>query len=111
MKSSQTATIRYSEYQKWYKLKRWKDLRLAQLSKEPYCQCQHHVGQKVKANVVDHIKPHKGDSKLFWNPKNLQSMLKSCHDKYKQSQEKGGLGFDIGCDAMGNPSNPMDHWK
>ena len=78
---------------------------------QPWCQCQHHVGQKVKANVVDHIKPHKGDSKLFWNPKNLQSMLKVCHDKYKQSQEKGGLGFDIGCDAMGNPSNPMDHWK
>ena len=110
MKRSKPVGIKYSEYQKWYKLKRWKTLRLAQLAKEPYCQCAHHQGQKIKANVVDHIKPHKGDSKLFWNPSNLQSMLKVCHDKFKQSQEKGGKGFDQGCDEQGYPLNKDSSW-
>ena len=110
MNSSTKSTIGYSEYQKWYKLKRWKTLRLSQLAKQPYCQCPHHLNQKVKANVVDHIKPHKGDPKLFWNPKNLQSMLKACHDKFKQSQERGGKGFDQGSDDQGFPLNKDSAW-
>lgn len=75
------------------------------------CQCPHCQGKKLKANVVDHIIPHKGDTKLFWKRDNLQSMNKQCHDIFKQSQEKGGRGFDQGCDEQGNPLNQLDHWK
>jgi 5-methylcytosine-specific restriction endonuclease McrA len=60
--------------------------------------------------VVDHKVPHKGDLRLFFNPKNLQSMTKECHDRFKQSLEKGGAGFDKGCDAGGQPLNKDHSW-
>ena len=62
------------------------------------------------ASVVDHIDPHKGDERKFWNARNLQSMTKQCHDKFKQSQEKGGAGFDMGSNADGTPLNPDHPW-
>ena len=40
------------------------------------------VGRKyVRATVVDHIIPHRGDQKLFWDQNNWQALCKSCHDK------------------------------
>lgn len=80
------------------------------LNRHPFCQCPHHYGLKIPATVVDHIKPHKGDARLFFNTNNLQSMTKECHDRYKQSMEKGGKGFDQGCDAQGNPLNRDSRW-
>lgn len=40
------------------------------------------------ANVVDHIIPHKGDMKLFWDRKNWQPMNSHCHNSKKQSMER-----------------------
>jgi hypothetical protein len=60
--------------------------------------------------VVDHIEPHKGDRRKFFDPRNLQSMTKECHDIFKQSQEKGGHGFDMGCDELGEPLNKDHSW-
>lgn len=34
----------------------------------------------TEATVVDHIKPHRGDQKLFWDRGNWQALCKSCHD-------------------------------
>ena len=96
--------------EKWYKSARWKHIRQSQLSRQPYCQCPHHKGQKIKAEVVDHKIPHKGDSRLFWDTSNLQSMTKQCHDSFKQSQERGGSGFNRGCDEFGNPLNDTHSW-
>lgn len=98
-------------YNEWYKSRRWKKLRLEILAQQRWCQCPHHKGKYVKAQVVDHIIPHKGDSRLFWDRTNLQALTKECHDKFKQSEEKGGRGFNQGCDAQGNPLNDLDHWK
>lgn len=39
------------------------------------------------ATVVDHIIPHRGDDKLFWDRNNWQPLCKSCHDRHKQRQE------------------------
>ena len=33
------------------------------------------------ATVVDHIVPHRGDKKLFWDQDNWQPLCKACHDK------------------------------
>ena len=33
----------------------------------------------VPATVVDHIKPHKGDMELFWDPANHQALCLSCN--------------------------------
>lgn len=60
--------------------------------------------------MVDHKVAHRGDSRLFFQVSNLQSMAKSCHDKFKQSQEKGGAGFDQGFNAAGEPLNPNHDW-
>ena len=38
-------------------------------------------GVYTKATVVDHIVPHRGDPKLFWDPDNWQTLCKRCHDK------------------------------
>ena len=96
--------------QAWYKTKAWQRLRARQLKRHPYCQCPHHKNQKVVADTVDHITPHRGDRNLFWDPKNLQSMLKECHDRFKQSQESGGAGFLAGCDERGWPLSGDHEW-
>lgn len=102
--------MRSLDYKKWYKTKRWQKLRLQQLQKHPFCQCPHHVGMRLKATVCDHIKPHRGDPRLFWNRKNLQSLTKECHDRFKQSEEKGGAGFDKGSNEQGEPLNKNHSW-
>lgn len=43
------------------------------------------------ANVVDHIKPHRGDKVLFWDSANWQPLCKECHDR-KTATEDGGFG-------------------
>ena len=100
------------EWRRLYKTVRWKRLREAQLRKAPLCQCEHHRGKDTgwPADVVDHITPHRGSRRLFFDANNLQSMNKACHDRFKQSQEAGGAGFLAGCDASGVPLSGSHHW-
>lgn len=44
------------------------------------CMCQKE-GRYVKATVVDHIVPHRGDQKLFWDQSNWQPLCKKHHDQ------------------------------
>lgn len=60
------------------------------------------------ATVVDHIKPHRGNQKLFWDKENWQSLCTKCHNSYKQRLEKSGA--DTGCDASGMPLDTSHHW-
>jgi 5-methylcytosine-specific restriction endonuclease McrA len=98
------------DYRGLYKTARWKRMRKRQLDRHPMCQCPHCRGKGLEADTVDHKKPHKGDTKLFFDPRNLQSMNKDCHDKYKQSQERGGAGFMQGCNERGEPLNVEHTW-
>lgn len=41
--------------------------------------------------MVDHIRPHKSNYDLFWDPNNWQSMCDPCHSK-KTATEDGGFG-------------------
>ena len=43
-----------------------------------FCQAE---GKVVPATVVDHIIPHRGDQRLFWDQTNWESLCKGCHDK------------------------------
>jgi len=99
-----------ADYKNLYNSTRWHNLRRAQLARRPFCQCPHCDGKFVKGQVVDHIEPHKGDTRLFFNPKNLQTLTKLCHDSMKQSAERGGRGFDRGCDIRGNVIG-AEHWE
>jgi 5-methylcytosine-specific restriction endonuclease McrA len=96
---------------KWlYSTPRWRKLRARHLRRHPFCQCPHHIDNKVIATVVDHIKPHKGDKRLFYNPANLMSLQAQCHNQFKQSLERGGSGWDAGCDENGEPLNKDHAW-
>lgn len=92
-------------WRNWYGLKQWKALRAAQLEKEPWCKyCMAKSKLYRRADVVDHITPHKGDRYLFFDAGNLQSLCKYHHDSDKQIEEGGGpkkLAFD----ANGFPLN------
>ncbi len=45
-------------------------------------------GRYRKATVVDHIIPHRGDEKLFWDRENWQPLCKRCHDKKTWTEDK-----------------------
>jgi 5-methylcytosine-specific restriction protein A len=89
---------------------RWRKARLAYLAKHPLCRRHQERGEIVAATVVDHIVPHKGDMKLFWDSKNnWQSLCKHCHDSWKQRLERSGK--ELGCDVKGAPIDPNHHWN
>jgi len=64
-----------------YATKRWRSLRKAQLRVEPMCRSCHESGKVVEATLVDHVIPHRGDMRLFFDVDNLQSLCVTCHDK------------------------------
>lgn len=64
-----------------YQTGTWKDLRTAQLLREPFCRACAVEGRRTHATDVDHIRDHKGDWALFTDPGNLQSLCHSCHSR------------------------------
>ena len=54
----------------------WRKRRREFLAKNPVCAA---CGRK--AEVADHIVPHRGDAALFGDDKNLQPLCRSCHSK------------------------------
>lgn len=81
----------------WYNLARWKRLRLATFDRDNFtcqCGCGRFEGDSAQL-VADHIKPHRGDPALFWDPANVETWRKQCHDSKKQAAERAfgaGLG-------------------
>lgn len=79
---------------------KWKQARKFFLMKHPIC-----VICGRPATEVDHIIPHKGDYKLFWNSKNWQPLCHICHsrktysevrDQKKQEKDHKFLNDDMG---------------
>lgn len=48
--------------------------------------CQE-AGLVVSATVVDHVTPHRGDQRLFWDEANHQALCTSCHNGRKAREE------------------------
>jgi 5-methylcytosine-specific restriction protein A len=67
----------------WYQGKRWRTLRAAILRRDPVCV----ACNRNPANECDHITPHKGDARLFWNPANLQGLCKPCHSRKTATED------------------------
>lgn len=67
---------------------KWRTARNRFLKVNPLCVRCKYEGELVKATVVDHIKPHRGDKKLFWDESNWQALCKSCHDKKTMSEDR-----------------------
>jgi 5-methylcytosine-specific restriction protein A len=55
---------------------------------------------------VDHIVPHKGDMRLFWDPRNHQGLCERCHNS-KTAREDGGFGHKQ-APAASRPMWPFD---
>ena len=58
------------------------------LATHPLCVKCMAVGRYTKATVVDHIKPHRGDSVLFWDRDNWQALCKRCHDRKTWAEDR-----------------------
>jgi 5-methylcytosine-specific restriction protein A len=96
-----------SQYRRLYKTARWERRRKIQLQLEPWCATCATAGRKTPATVADHIVPHRGDERLFFEGK-LQSLCDAfpwrCHSKVKQSEER--LGFCVRVGPDGFPIDP-----
>ncbi|KAB2953733.1 HNH endonuclease [Heliorestis acidaminivorans] len=73
---------------------RWHKKSKAFLRAHPLCAHCLQAGRVTEATEVDHIIPHNGDIKLFWDQNNWQSLCKKCHSK-KTAQEDGGFGNPV----------------
>lgn len=81
---------------------RWVRLSTAFLKQYPFCVwCLVHgkmnegaieyPSSKQRSLVIDHIVPHRGDSRLFWDQENWQTLCRyPCHDKHKQQCDVSG---------------------
>ncbi len=69
---------------------KWQKASKAFLKAHPLCERCKAEGRYVKATVVDHIIPHKGDRSLFWDKENWQSLCKQCHDRKTLTEDMNG---------------------
>jgi 5-methylcytosine-specific restriction endonuclease McrA len=77
-------------YHAWYRTRDWFRLRAAQLRREPWCRECARAQRQTPATTADHIRPHRGNAALFFDPANLQSLC-DIHHGDKQRVENGGV--------------------
>ena len=90
---------------------RWREARASFLREEPLCRkCKEADPPRLTpATVVDHVIPHKGNQRLFWDRSNWAGLCTTCHSAVKQREER--RGYAIGCDASGAPLDPKHRWN
>ena len=83
---------------------RWDKARATYLATHPLCVMRLSNATCGKpATIVDHVVPHRGDQKKFWDSSNWQSLCVHCHSARKQTSENRGsydaqrrsLPFDV----------------
>lgn len=90
MPKGEQGRAEFAPWRAWYALKRWKDLRIATFKRDRFV-CQWPGCGRIEGNlsqlVADHKTPHRGNPVLFWDPLNVWTLCKPCHDGPKQRQE------------------------
>lgn len=66
---------------------KWQKASRRFLEEHPLCVRCMERGVYTKAEVVDHIVPHRGDMKLFWDRTNWQPLCKRCHDRKTATED------------------------
>lgn len=84
-KAKENDSRRLNAYQRGYTSK-WDKARRVFLMTHPLC-----VVCGRPATDVDHIVPHRGDKRLFWDQNNWQPLCHECHSR-KTVKEDGGFG-------------------
>lgn len=69
---------------------RWRSYRVAYLRRHPLCVKCETAGIAKLATDVDHIVPHRGDMKLFWDHSNHQGLCRR-HHSAKTAREDSGF--------------------
>lgn len=69
---------------------RWVRARRGYLAKHPLCRHCEADGISEPATVVDHVVPHKGDRRLFWDVSNWQPLCKRHHDRKTAEESRFG---------------------
>ena len=67
---------------------KWQKERLRFLQIHPLCVRCEKEGKYVKATVVDHIVPHRGDQVLFWDKTNWEPLCKKHHDIKTMTEDR-----------------------
>ncbi len=67
--------------------RRWEKAARLFLAQHPICAC----GCSRAAEVVDHVRPHRGDAALFWDAENWQALTRECHAR--KTRAEGGRGY------------------
>jgi len=62
----------------------WQKARKEYLERHPFCR----FGCGRLATLVDHVIPHKGSPRLFWDRTNWQPLCTPCHSREKQRRER-----------------------
>ena len=86
-----TRNSKSPEHKAIYNNSRWAKASLTFRDRNPLCASCFERGITTPAACVDHIIPHEGDWKLFWDSSNWQSLCWSCHS-IKTARERGGWG-------------------
>jgi 5-methylcytosine-specific restriction protein A len=66
---------------RWYRIARWRRLRQQVLVEQAYQCANPACRQVVLEQDIDHVIPHQGDVKLFWDRANLQALCRPCHTR------------------------------
>ena len=73
--------------------------------RHPLCvECLRQSPQRfTPATEIDHIIPHRGNDRLFWDQSNWQALCKRCHSA-KTAKEDGGFGHQAETTMIDNRS-------
>jgi 5-methylcytosine-specific restriction endonuclease McrA len=69
--------------------KKWNTYRYRYLHHNPHCYA---CGKK--SEVIDHVKPHRGDETLFWKTDNMIPLCHRCHNTITGLFDKPGKAVD-----------------
>jgi 5-methylcytosine-specific restriction protein A len=61
--------------------RKWRETSAAYLAAHPLCRECEQLGRTTAATVTDHIVPHRGDMKLFWDAANWQPLCGFHHGR------------------------------
>ena len=67
---------------------RWRKASKEFLEHHPLCVKCREEGKFVKATVVDHIIPHRGDQEFYWDRSNWQPLCKKHHDQKTMTEDR-----------------------
>lgn len=64
-----------------YDTPQWRFLRAEHLRLEPLCRDCRTEGRATAATTVDHVRPHRGDERVFFDAGSLQSLCRRHHNQ------------------------------